>query len=724
MLCLLSLGSVIFCAERPESPKARIVPYYSLENIAQLKPNEMSHAACTMILDPELQESPLTARNALTRDFAAAIQAGFFPILISSSLIYNLLHHPNEIFIPSRKALQDTAQWEIYNVKETSLILCVPHRYHAFYDRAGLQFSELLEPIDANTITEEFSNAKTKNSLGLKSLPLIFSPKEKKPFISWDFIIAGHGLHLKYIAGITFPEMQELLSFFDNHLNAGIVYISSCESGGQSISLLETDKQIPTSHRFILIVGSTSDAPVRLLFTKEFFETFFTASALVQDKGQTLSGLLRVLINISQKDIMGLPQIWLPGGIGFQSLQVSDFVEVIGNVNLQKHIHDKMPFYITNKAAVLIYPAHIPILMTVKPIKEQIGTTFIRTSKVPPNFTRWCTGESEKYNDVVIHFASKLNLFPIIKKLIKQETIGYFCHLFKTEKLLDQLPHPATLFPAFISMKHEVKEDPKLQRLSHQFAHIKLDLPESETTICGVLNFIRDAFLMPGTELSAGRSFIIDQLTGPNDIPFMMELMLFSKLSEKLSAHLKFNEKLATIAEKIVNGQSLENESDENIKLLEFTIKILYEELETEPNYDLYKRIPHNRLITLKNVHIDVAREVMRLSFEINGSGWICILYWQPFVKNEWQFRYADIRALYRATPLVELLDVPEYPQKELATVLKEQKALPEEFKKLRGSLAILQKGGVQTQHNLKQLQPSFNQLDELLKKYRAQRPK
>ena len=317
---------------------------------------------------------------------------------------------------------------------------------------------------------------------------------------------------------------------------------------------------------------------------------------------------------------------------------------------------------------------------------------------------------------MITYFHSMQVLFPLVAKMITNEKMLRFCNAFTQGTLLDRLPKAETMYPAFISMKHEIKEQPTVHPFSHKFSKITLELPGYEINPAGVLNFIRDAFLLPGSELKTLRSFVIDELTGPNDIIIMMELLFISKLAERLASYLEGDKELEQIARKIMIHGSPINEPEDKIRKLEIIIDLMYKDLEKQPEYRLYKEATREQIITLKNVDIDIKHDFMRVNFQLNGAGWICILKLKESEKNEWKFRYAHLSTLQQLIPPVEKPDVPEDSQKQLGTVLQEYKDLPEQFKSLRGSLSLLHKGGVQTQHSLKQLQPSFNLLDKLLK--------
>ena len=157
-------------------------------------------------------------------------------------------------------------------------------------------------------------------------------------------------------------------------MDTGVVYISTCFAGGKNINLLKmSDTGITFSHNFILIVGSATDAPTYVENEQEkFYLHYYNFSAFLQDKGTSLNKLLQEINTLnmhtdSPHGTSNIPQVWLPGGLGFQTFNIDERLFILGNVLVRVHEDEKKPITISDKQAVLVYPQSIKVPVIVKP---------------------------------------------------------------------------------------------------------------------------------------------------------------------------------------------------------------------------------------------------------------------------------------------------------------------------------------------------------------------
>ncbi len=151
----------------------------------------------------------------------------------------------------------------------------------------------------------------------------------------WDIYLAGHG-DLKpdtLIASLTPLEMQELLTFFNDFIQVGVLIISSCYAGGNLEDIkfkkdINNDKALQPLN-FITIVNSVGDIPTygatqtKFFITNKFFfaKLFDITQNLGNDAQHSLQHLLSIVgeYNKTPQDIhaqASIPQIILPGGWG------------------------------------------------------------------------------------------------------------------------------------------------------------------------------------------------------------------------------------------------------------------------------------------------------------------------------------------------------------------------------------------------------------------------
>lgn len=601
--------------------------YYDLQKFLQIKPTQERHAGCMILLDPIGQEMPTPkASKSITTDLADGIEAGFFPIITSPSLVYNLL---SIIDFPVAQAqLQDRTKWTIRDIPGSNFILLVPKAWQSVYTNAGLQFANLTE-LYAHQINQTFSATKTINkeyfqmgsnqSVSFAFMRSLFPLKEENQTVTWDFILSGHGGSGIAMAGIRFDDMHRLLVLFD-HIKTGVAYILSCNAGGKNRTLIETQNQIPIAHQFIMIIGAIADIGVRSLLTKETIAAFFESAAQLTNKGQALDALLATIsATIAKNDIASLPQVWLPGGLGFQTFAIKDRVEVLGNVKVKKHELEHQPLMIAKKAAVLIYPPTIGVPVTVS-AHEGVNAFPAKNSKAAPaNFTIAIDNPALK-NQIFNLLADRLQLFPNLYQLRKSQVLSElsfaeFVDAYKENMGLITLPGPI-FWPAFISMPPSI--------LAHHFVAVQLEPLSTgytkeiyERNPFGVLTFLRDAFIIPTRELEGHKNFLIDTLAGSNDLAILDELDHMKRLATEFKS-VQTQIKNITNLPALLAQASLPDIQKAFVERVEAQFKQLYQATKQST---LAQNIPATHDITLHNVIVSVSKNFYLIMFSIENNG-------------------------------------------------------------------------------------------------------
>ncbi len=335
----------------------------------------------------------------------------------------------------------------------------------------------------------------------------IFIDKSDETTPIWDIYIDGHGTFSPpIIAGLTPAAFNKVLSFFDRTIKAGTVFVLSCSAGGQNRTLLETTQDgVQINHNFILILGSISNSIVVSDVENRFMSirNFFNISAAIEDKGTSINNLLRHIVQFagtskSYHGATGFPQIWFPGGYGFQTPQIVNGTLTLGNVFLKTHKENRQSITIENVLIVLLYPRLIDVPLLVKPFN--VGS---------PITKEWKN----------LAFLFEHSFFKDIPESAQQSVIDKL----KAEKILpdflSQLPSLANennpenpnyyLYPQFISMEPG--------RADYYFSKINVSSELHGKRIAqGLLQFIRDSFFDPSKE--SDHEYLIDSLTGLNDI--------------------------------------------------------------------------------------------------------------------------------------------------------------------------------------------------------------
>lgn len=509
------------------------------------------HAPLAILIDT-INEEKVDTNNATLAAFLAYNLIPANAILISGHILKNLLirtrtyepahiHTTNEESIKLKKIMDNihlnSSLWSLFDVPDSPLVFLVPKPLIKLFNDSGKNLGIKQLPNLDNLLPQETSAVLPQNETYAsliswlethkkpgthsskeefekllsydisKDLEKIFSSKLDDTTPIWDIFFIGHGTILPPIIGSLNPSaFNKMLSFFDHKIKTGIVYILSCSSGGQNRTLLETTKEgIQTNHNFTLILASISDSIVISSTSADFIKAriFFNNSGFIQDKGTSINNLLRYIIMFgsdpeSPHGATGFPQIWFPGGYGFQTPQMVNGALTLGNVFLKTHKENNQPINIENTLVILLYPTVINVPLTIAP--------FNMGAKVRKEWKH-------------LAFLSEDSFFVNISAPIQQSIIDGLKAENILPEYLSQLPevaqatNPANpnyyLYPQFISMAPG--------KANYLFSSISTTTQSQGKQIAGgVLQFIRDAFFDPVKK--SDHTYFIDSLTGTNDI--------------------------------------------------------------------------------------------------------------------------------------------------------------------------------------------------------------
>lgn len=382
--------------------------YYTLKNFNQLEEKNIpKHAPLIMLLDDGKENPSNPLIKALTHGLNTSIQIEFFPIIASSSLLYNLVvrkqnprddDHPENREVLHNRVPITQKNWHLYSspFKDNSLIL-IPKKYFEFYKKnTGLRLHDLddithLLP-EIWEIIPNYSKLIDflKNKIEQKAEPdliitFLNTVFEKKAWnkeegaisspVIWDCIFFGHGQLDGDIAGVKPKITNRLLKFFNDKVTTGTVLILSCYSGGKNKNLLQWKKSgAARLLNYILMVNSITDAPIAAYPNKlsTLFQNFFNDAALLNDRAKSLNALIKNLTTVYQQEEAfrsSLPQVWLPGGIGFQTYDLDTLVGRIGFVDEMVHEIDEKPFIIKKVLTILLYPHEIKVPVVLNPMR-------------------------------------------------------------------------------------------------------------------------------------------------------------------------------------------------------------------------------------------------------------------------------------------------------------------------------------------------------------------
>ena len=641
-----------------------IVHYYTPEVFNSLASGKQ-HMPMIIILDPLNDEKENSENVPLSSLIARSILARATPLLITGSVLRNLLvrtrtYPPNHPHSTNDKTLQlkevmdhaslDSSAWSAYDVPDSQFILLIPKSFTQLITPSGknmgikkLPSLDHLLPKDATSVPlanqtyqdlitwlDAHKNASERTHTNVqeyekilshdisKDLEKIFVNKSDDSAPIWDIFIDGHGtVTPAIIAGLNPAAFNKMLTFFDQKIKTGIVYVLSCSAGGQNRTLLETTQDgVHTNHTFTLILGSISNS-VAISEPNSLFLTiiiFLNNAGFIQDKGTSINNLMRYITRFeatsqSYHGATRFPQIWFPGGYGFQTPQMIEGALSLGNVFLKTHKENGQPINVKNTVVILLYPTVIDVPLTIAPFN--MGANMRREWKhyafVSENsFFESASATIERF---IINALKSENILP-----------DYLLQLPE----LAQADNPANpnyyLYPQFISMAPG--------KAHYLFSKITVSSNlQGKQVAGGILQFIRDAFFDPVKK--SDHTYLIDSLTGTNDISITLAA---SRLLAK--------------------GQ------DEH------------------PLEKLLKDRA-NKEITLKNVLVDPSYNY--IGFQIDNTIWVLnqdMLSNDPTVSMRWNFGQMDNKTYedyYKSLRAQILQGTPISSQKNISEVLKEK---------------------------------------------------
>lgn len=504
--------------------------YYDAAHLKSLDQKKIQkHAPMLIIIDEGQEETTIADNIPMTLELAYGIKAKFYPILTTSSILSGLITRQDknrQNASDKDKEIQDfispinSQDWQILNVPESQFVLLIPTSFKTMHgSNTGIK------PLpDITKFLDGDSNFLLKNLLDKKKKIVPFSKADlDKVFITktdansaliWDFIVAGHGTdNPPIIANISPTAINEMFNFFDTKIKTGMVLIISCLAGGSNRKLLETTQAgIQINHNFILILNSVANETITATFPKDFAYAsfFFNNAAQIQDKGSSFDTLWEDLakgkLNSYKDSVHGLqniPQVWFPGGIGFQSANIEDLVLTIGNVLLKSSKENNEPILVIGEALVLVYPPVIDVPLFVYPTRLENPINKKNWEHIPHFFELpFSKNNQELYLKIITELV--VPLLQTFSPSIDQASVRLF----------------DSLYPQFISLNTTGS--------SHLFSEINVENIMLDKTSklkgvgMGVIQFIRDAFL-DVNEHSEARIYFIDKLTGFNDISLLLE---------------------------------------------------------------------------------------------------------------------------------------------------------------------------------------------------------
>ena len=379
----MAINTVISILSMEKAPAQPIIKsdYYSLENLKKLSTQKIEqHIPCYIFIDQTNEDNPDSQESAgvLLAMLTEAIDAGYYCMIVSHSLVQSFLVRKNPDHPYKLTADLFQSKWMLYEIPNTQFFLFIPKTYEAFYKK-GFNTARMqnLTPLlpqrgsDYQELTRHISRTVYYPMFSSNQLNSIFSLNKN---IIWDFVIDGHGAPYDQIAGLKPESINKLLHFFDTKLSTGVIYLISCYLGGTNLSLLDFKNQhVSVIHPYILIAGSIAEMTSHFHRDfSEFIKKYFNAAAHLEDRGESLNELLQAVNYFSKETgpIHGtgqLAQVWLPGGLGFQTFNIDKALFWLGNVTLKTHEEEHKPILIQNKQAVLLYPDTIGVPLKVSP---------------------------------------------------------------------------------------------------------------------------------------------------------------------------------------------------------------------------------------------------------------------------------------------------------------------------------------------------------------------
>lgn len=362
--------------------------------------------------------------------------------------------------------------------------------------------------------------------------PSIELLQEQQRLPIWDIVLNGHGSlanidapapeESTVIAGISVKKMKEVFKFFANELYVSTVLIQTCSVGGRNANLLQFDRAIGNntllSLNFAVILASVSDELTTGFNVVPKWNVFLTLAASAAPLGSMLKALDvdPVGSHWSPHASSNIPQVWIPGGYGFQTYQVDDRVKILSKVFVAAREDEQRTINIPNTTeVVLVYPTKIDV-----PVK--IG---LFNKPWDRGGSDWRIIEYNLRTEAWIRVPSVVELLAELPEATissLQDAPALAGLKMKHANFKQDVAYSKYyIYPGFVSMLKSADNQ-------HTFNRIELAVALSENAALadGVMTFIRDAFvpsLITGSEIR--QMYTINELTGNNDISLLLELV-------------------------------------------------------------------------------------------------------------------------------------------------------------------------------------------------------
>jgi soluble cytochrome b562 len=382
-------------------------------------------------------------------------------------------------------------------------------------------------------------------------LSLIFNPIENPDILRlsqiFNIYMSGHGDYSSdtpeksTVAGLLVSDIAAMLLFFNDKINTKSVRISTCAAGGKNLDLIQIKNNMPIRIKYLLIVDAITDAPTTSDWASEDASTdnlkrYFDALAKFQegydefvekldiirakkasaDAGELKkikeeirslekeSGLDNVLGKISLPKLWyfkslgpnSYPQVWIPEIGWFQTfsrnVNITDagIMKALGKVQLKEFgINPSQPvkalslsldgsIEIKGKLALLLYSEIVFGNLEITPVQAPLPS-----EKLP----HWLTNLYKYFPSI-----------PCLESVCKNIAIKKDFYIY----------------PQIISMQHGDS--------INLFSRINLPNAGTPTVQNGILNFLRDSFLILRGRVSS-KTFFIKELEGFNDFSEVLD---------------------------------------------------------------------------------------------------------------------------------------------------------------------------------------------------------
>lgn len=532
---------------------------------------DRKHGQFIMLYDLQEKPEPEDDITSIVGEVGEAFAHIKKPFMVNTFLLSNFLTRNSRAETVDQCCRQsvDWDAWDAYKVPEEGFIYFVPKAYIQEHPNHGLllrsedrvssdpqSLMDVVQKRESNifniNILRHVFQVRSKSSIQLfernqdikKRLELESSAEllqEQKQLPIWDIVMSGHGSLEKigvsvpeestYIAGITVKNVKDMFKFFTNELYVGTVFIETCSVGGRNANLLQFDRVIGNNTllrlNFTVILGSISDDVAMATNIGAKWNAFFTFAA---SAAWPLGNMLKALnedtapSHISVHGSTNIPQVWIPGGYGFQTYQVDTRVKILSKVLVAAHEDEQRTINIPNTTEViLVYPKKIDVPLKIDLLEKLMATH----DELLMRNTAWHNVPSvvELLIDLPEATVSSMQDAPALAGLMT-EYPNFRKH---AESLIDA----AYRYPGFVSMLKSANNEHTIKRIELAVA------PSDNSALAGgVMEFIRDA-CVPSSAAQLGQSpqvlfqtYKINELTGINDISLLLELVRVKEGSE------------------------------------------------------------------------------------------------------------------------------------------------------------------------------------------------